>query len=185
VHPRLEELLRYAEDQRDELWLAVATVPKPLRDRRPNTDTWSVAEVLEHLHMVEQGIARLIRRRIEQAVAAGLEPETETTSLLNSLDHLLLLDRTNFMAAPQLVQPRGELSAEQCEVALAESRRALRDAVSTGDGLTLGTVSAPHVLLGPLTLYQWVLFLAQHERRHAEQIRDIATRLQTFAGSIA
>ena len=175
MHPRLEELLRYAEDQRDGLWLAVATVPEQLRDRRPNPDTWSVAEVLEHLHMVELGIARLIGRKIEKAAAAGLTAETETTSLLSSLDHLPLLDRTNFMAAPELVQPRGELPADRCVAALTESRRALRAALSTGDGLALGTVSAPHVRLGPLTLYQWVLFLAQHERRHAEQIREIAS----------
>jgi hypothetical protein len=177
VHPRLEELLRYADAQRAELWLAVATVPEPLRDRRLDPDVWSVAEVLEHLHIVELGIARLIDRRIEKAAAAGLGSETETTSLLNSLDHLPLLDRTNFMAAPELVQPRGELPADRCEAALTASRQALRSAVGTGDGLALGTVSAPHVLLGPLTLYQWVLFLAQHERRHAEQIREIAGRI--------
>jgi uncharacterized damage-inducible protein DinB len=174
VHPRLEELLQYADAQRDELWSAVDTVPEPLRERRCSPDVWSVAEVLEHLHMVELGIARLIGRRIEKASAAGLGPETETTSLLNSLDHLRLLERKVFMAAPELVQPRGGLPADQCQAALAESRRALRAALSTGDGLALGTVSAPHVSLGPLTLYQWVVFLAQHERRHAAQIREIA-----------
>lgn len=41
----------------------------------------------------------------------------------------------------------------------------------------LGSVSVPHVFFGPLTLHQWVLFLDQHECRHAMQIRDIARQL--------
>jgi uncharacterized damage-inducible protein DinB len=38
-------------------------------------------------------------------------------------------------------------------------------------------VSVPHALLGPLTLYEWVLFVGQHEARHAGQVRDIARQL--------
>jgi hypothetical protein len=34
-----------------------------------------------------------------------------------------------------------------------------------------------HVLLGQLTLYEWLLFLGQHEGRHAAQIGEIARRL--------
>jgi uncharacterized damage-inducible protein DinB len=177
MHPRLEELMAYAETQRDGLLAAVAAVPESLRERRPGSDAWSVAEVLEHLHIVEAGIARLIGRKLEKARAAGLGPETETGSLVRSLDRFALLERGTSMTAPEFVQPRGALTAAAAATALAESRRALREALAAGDGLALGTVSAPHVLLGPLTLYQWVLFVGQHEHRHTIQIGDIAQQL--------
>jgi hypothetical protein len=177
VHPRLEELLQYADGQRANLLVAVASVPDSARDRRPGPDTWSVAEVLEHLHRVEQGIARLIGRQIERGRAAGLPRETETGSLLQSLDHLGVTHRGESMPAPEFVQPQGALTAAAAIAALAQSRQILRDALATGDGLALGSLSVPHVYFGPLTLYQWVLFLGQHECRHARQIRDIARQL--------
>jgi hypothetical protein len=172
MHTRLAELMRYTDDRRAELLAAIDNVPPDKRDIRPAPDLWSVAEVLEHLVMVEQGVARLIARRLEKA-AGSLPQETETESLIGSLDRFALLDRENYMAAPELVRPRGTLSAEDAGSALAESRLALRAAVESGDGLALGALTAPHVLLGPLTLYQWVLFIGQHESRHARQIRDI------------
>jgi DinB superfamily len=177
VHPRLQELIEYVEAQRATLLSAVTAVPESVRDRRPTPQSWSVAEVLEHLHLVEQGVARLISRKLEKARTAGLGQEAETRSVLRSLDRFALLDRRTSMPAPEFVQPGGTLSAAAAVAALAESRRTLRDALAAGDGLALDGISAPHVLLGPLTLYQWVLFVGQHEHRHALQIRDIAQQL--------
>jgi uncharacterized damage-inducible protein DinB len=180
MHSRLAELLEYTDSQRAVLLEAVAAVPEQYRDRRPCSDAWSVAEVLEHLHMVEQGITRLISRKLDKARAAGLGPETKTESLLQSLDRFALLDRSNRMAAPDIVQPQGSMTAATAAAALEQSRKAFREVVAAGDGLALGTVSASHVLLGPLTLYEWVLFVGQHELRHAMQIRGI--REQVGAG---
>jgi hypothetical protein len=179
VHPRLEELLQYADLQRESLLAAVATVPESLRDQRPDPGQWSVAEVLEHLHRVERGIAHLIARRIERARPAGLPRESDTGSLLHSLDHLRLLQRGTRMAAPDLVRPQGTLNAAAALSALNQSRTAFRAALAAGDGLALGTITAPHPLVGPLSLYQWALFLGQHECRHAMQIEDIARQFAT------
>lgn len=179
MHPRLAELLAYAELQRAVLLEAVALIPEPMRDRRLDPATWSVAEVLEHLHRVETGIARLLTRSVERARAAGLHPETDGGSVLGSLDTLRLLDRSFRISAPEPVMPRGELTAAQAIAALTESRRALVSALVAGDGLALGRIAHPHPLLGSLNLYQWVLFVGQHEARHAGQLQDIARQLAT------
>lgn len=178
MHQRLEELLKHIDNQRAELLAAVDTVSPSDRGRRPRPEVWSVAEVLEHLVMVEQGVARLIARRIDK-MKETLPKETDTEPLFGSLDRFALLDRENYMEAPDLVRPTGTLPAEEAVPALSESRLALRAALEAGDGLALGAVSAPHVLLGPLTLYQWVLFIGQHECRHAAQIREIGASLGT------
>lgn len=171
------ELLDYAELQRAALFAAVSLVPEPLRDRRSDPETWSVADVLEHLHRVESGIARLLRRSVERAKAAGLDPENELGSLLGSLDALRLLDRSRRIGAPELVMPRGELTAAQGMAALTQSRQALIAALRLGDGLALGQITQVHPTVGPLNLYQWVLFVGQHEGRHAGQLEDIARQL--------
>ena len=171
------ELLDYAELQRAALFAAVSLVAEPLRDRRSDPETWSVAEVLEHLYRVENSIARLLRRSVERAKAAGLDPENELSSLLGSLDALRLLDRSRRIGAPELVMPRGELTAAEGMAALTESRQALIAAIRVGDGLALGQITQVHPTVGPLNLYQWVLFVGQHEGRHAGQLEDIARQL--------
>jgi DinB family protein len=177
MHPRIVELLAYAQLQRVTLLDAVSLFPEPRRDRRVDAGTWSVAEVLEHLYRVESDIARLLTRSLERARVAGPEPESEAGSVLASLDAFRLLDGSLRMTAPELVMPRGELTAAQGLVALTESRRALILALEAGDGLALGRITRAHPLFGPLNLYQWALFVGQHEARHAAQLRDLARQL--------
>ncbi|HEY8196093.1 MAG TPA: DinB family protein [Gemmatimonadales bacterium] len=179
MHPRIAELLDYAQRQRVALLDALSLIPEPMRDRRCDAATWSAAEVLEHLHRVERGIARLVSNSLEQARAAGLEPENGVGSVMESLDPLRLTDRRRRINAPEPVMPRGRLTAAEGMVALGESRQALISALQAVDGLALGRISQPHPLVGPLNLYQWVLFVGQHEARHAAQLRDIAHQLTT------
>ncbi|MEA2712972.1 MAG: hypothetical protein QOK27_933, partial [Gemmatimonadales bacterium] len=37
----------------------------------------------------------------------------------------------------------------------------------------LGGLTFSHPLLGSLDLYQWILFVGQHEARHAAQIAEL------------
>lgn len=179
MHPRIAELIDYAQLQRAEILRAVSLIPEPWRDCRVSPEAWSAAEVLEHLHRVESKIARLFASAIARAKAAGVEPERENGSVMNSLDSFELLDRGGRIPAPEPVRPRGAVTASQAIAALVESRHALLSALTAGDGLALGTITQPHPLLGPLNLYQWVLFVGQHEARHAGQIRELARQLVT------
>jgi len=173
MHPRLTELVDYAATQRTALLVAVSTVPEPLRDEQIHAGTWSVAEVLEHLHRVESGIARLLVRTIERRRQAGIPEEGDTGSLLNSLDAYDLTRRDRRLVAPDPVAPRGGSTAAQGLAALAQSREALLAAIRSGDGLALGELTFPHPLLGSLDMYQWILFVGQHEARHAAQIAEL------------
>jgi hypothetical protein len=173
VHPRLAELVDYATAQRTALLVAVSTVPEPLRDARMHPGAWSIAEVLEHLHRVESGIARLLARTIERGRRVGIPEERETGSLLHSLDAYDLTRRDRRLVAPDPVAPRGEYTAAQGLAALALSREALLAAIRSGDGLALGGLTFSHPLLGSLDLYQWILFVGQHEARHAAQIAEL------------
>jgi hypothetical protein len=177
VHPRVAELVDYIVRQRAVLLDAVSAVPEARRDLRVTADEWSVAAVLEHLHRVESGIARLLARSVARARSSGLAAESEVSSVLGSLDSLGLLQRDRRLEAPDPVRPRGDYTASQALVALVGSRDALLAAIGEGDGLALSAITYPHPLLGPLNLYQWVLFVGQHEARHAAQIAEVGRAL--------
>jgi hypothetical protein len=61
--------------------------------------------------------------------------------------------------------------------ALDAARADLKALMRQSDLPDLGGVSAPHPAFGPMTGYEWIAFIAAHTRRHADQIRELATQL--------
>jgi hypothetical protein len=57
------------------------------------------------------------------------------------------------------------------------SRTELHEAMRAADGLALSSVRVTHPRLGELDLYQWILFVGQHEARHREQIDEVVEQL--------
>lgn len=178
MHPRTEELLQHLDATRVVLRAAVDGVPATLRETRPTADRWSVAEVLEHLTRVEDGITRLLTARLGEARASGqVTTGADTSSIVGALNHDLILDRTRTIVAGERVAPRGELDAAAALEKLDATREKLRELVLEHDGTTLGAFSMPHPAFGTIDGYQWFLFIGTHEARHAAQIREIGTQL--------
>ena len=178
MHPRLEELERFLERMRAELLRSVERVPHDARDRRPDDGGWSVAEVLDHLRVVEAGTATLLTRRTQRAREAGVGEDPETSSVLARLDHARVIESPTLSVAPEIVRPREGVRAVDALTGLERSRVALREAVRALDGVDPTRVKAKHALLGELDAYQWLLFVGQHETRHARQIERIAAALR-------
>jgi hypothetical protein len=160
----------FVEQKRHELLQSFEGVDGARLSRRAAADGWSVAEILEHLRMVEAGVARLITKRVGQAREAGLSEEKDTSSVMASFDrHGAYLDSV-VLKSPVPVQPRSDVDISEALQGLESSRQALRSAVATADGLALGEIKHTHVVLGELDLYQWLIFLGKHESRHKKQI---------------
>jgi hypothetical protein len=185
MHPRLEEVLNYLDLQRAALSEAVELVPAELRDQPPGPDRWSVAQVLQHLVIIEKRIGMGMTKWVGDAVAGGLGPELDTSSVLNSLDLALIADRSRRRNAPEEVRPNRDLDAVSGWTALEQTRAVLRTGVLPGDGLALGEVIQPHPVLGPINIYQWLLFVAAHEARHTAQVREIAAESNAGANTAA
>lgn len=172
-HPRLDEIIDELHACREELLQAVASAPESLHQARATEGKWTLAQVLEHLWLAENGSGRLVTKLIREAQDNG-HVETEQSSLLNTLDHHNVANPKQRMRAPEMIRPTEGMSVETALTRLRESRERLLKSLQAARGLALGKVSAPHPALGPLDAYRWLLFLAQHERRHARQIREMS-----------
>jgi hypothetical protein len=174
VHPRIAELLELLDESRAAVTMAVSRVPEDSRDTRAGDGRWTVGEVLDHLHRIDAGFARRVQKIVAEARERGTPRETETSSVLGRLERTRVTDRSRRLEAPEIVRPASGASAAEGLAALRESRVAVREALIAASGLALGTIVLPHNVFGPLDMYQWALFLAWHEERHAAQIREIA-----------
>jgi hypothetical protein len=173
LHPRVADIIEALEASHRELVAVVMSIPADRRDAPSPDGRWSVAENIEHLAMVENGIGRLLSTLIKQIAESGAR-ETETSSLLHSLDHLEVWKVQQRITAPERVQPVNALSTSDALEQLTAARTKFIAALAGGSGLALSTASAPHPFFGPLTVYEWGVLTAQHERRHTAQIRHVA-----------
>ena len=175
MHPRVAEAIDYIESKRSDLLASFAGVSRERLKLRPKPNEWSAAEVIDHLRIVESGIARLFAKRIGQARDAGLRAEDSSQSILGSLDHMGETLDHGKIEAPVAVTPPLEVDVDAAIAGLTVTRKTLLDALASGDGLALGDIKHTHPLLGELDLYQWLLFVGRHEARHTRQIRRVLT----------
>lgn len=179
MHPRTTELLAHLDATRGELLAALDAAPSQLYAKKPGPDAWSVAEIFEHLAIVEARLGELLGAALAKATAAGpLPADIETSSILATLDGERIRDREQRLAARTNVQPSGSVTVAVSLAALDRSRGALRALTLAADGLDTRSVCAPHPYFGELTLHQWIAFLGLHEARHAAQVRAVIAELQ-------
>jgi hypothetical protein len=148
-----------------------------MRGRRPDDHRWSAAEIVEHLAIVERRRGDMLAAQIGEARQAGLGAEPSREPVLPSLDISRVLDRTTRVTAPEFARPTGALSADEAWEAFEHANERVRVALRLGDGFALGTLSAAHPVLGPLSVYHWFAFVGAHEARHAAQIAELAATL--------
>jgi uncharacterized damage-inducible protein DinB len=185
MHPRTEEVINYLDTERTALRDAVERVSPELRNQQPGADRWSVAQVLQHLLIIEKRIGLGMTKWVTDARRGGIGAEAETASVMNSLPLQLITDRSQRRNSPEEVRPSGDIDAESAWAALQQSRASLRAAFLAGDGLALSQVIQPHPVLGPINLYQWMLFVGSHEIRHTAQVIEIAEQLRSDTATAA
>jgi uncharacterized damage-inducible protein DinB len=173
MHPRLQELFAYLKVRRNALREAVDAVPEAQRSQPPEPGRWSVADVLEHLALVEGRFTTTLGNRLAEARAQGLAEERETSPIVGTFDQAAVLDRTTRREAPEVVRPQG-LDWKSAWSRLEDTRRSFLDVFLSADGLALADVAYVHPRLGSLNLYQWGVWMGAHEGRHVEQVREIA-----------
>ncbi len=184
MHARLAEIMDYVERKREELLQSFAGLPPEPMRRRVSEEEWSVAEIIDHLRLVETSVARVISKRGAEGRARGVGEERSTDSVLSSVDHLAIEAGNNVLDAPSIVRPRSNVDAADAIAGLEQSRKALREAAASVSGLALGEIKQVHRAFGELDLYQWLVFLGQHEGRHTRQIQRTLSATRAEDGSL-
>lgn len=173
MHPRLQDVLAPTESARAELLAVLETLTPAQWEQRARAGGWTVRQLVGHLATVEDGAIRALFRTFRNARAAGLAQETSTESLAHSLDYARIPDANTKIEAPAMTLAPDETTVDELRARLAKGREGLRTFCAEADGFALGEPTFPHPVLGPISLYQWVLFIGLHELRHLRQLRGI------------
>jgi hypothetical protein len=133
-------------------------------NQRPDQNNWSVAQICDHLVLVEKAFTK--------AIVYGMKKENKKIERANINP---IMDRTKKIDAPEMVIPTSEpIEVQQVMERLGESRKELLNVLSTvKDSSILAEKYARHPIFGKIPLDQWIELLYLHEQRHIEQIKEI------------
>jgi DinB superfamily len=164
------DFIESLEKSRQELLAAAASVPEARANTKPESGRWSVLECLEHVTIAEEKLlARLeAAPRLEQ-VTVDKRKEADLA--------IRIPNRATRAEAPEAVRPTGQMVglAEALQRFSAARSRTIQFAATRGADLY--GVSAQHFRFGMLNGAEWMVLLAGHARRHAEQIREVKNAL--------
>lgn len=170
IPAKLRELFSYMDETRAALVACARNMNPSFARIRPRGDVWSAADNLAHLALVEQFVVEMIGKSIAKARAEGVGPDQSDESFMRTLDRWRVPDPLMKVIAPARITPDNSKSVEESLKALELSRERLRTVLRENADIDLGAVKRPHPLLRDLDMYQWALFVAQHEDRHRKQM---------------
>ena len=150
---------------------------------RPSEEAWSVAEIAEHLAIIEERLSKLFPVMLTKAEAGGLERRPDQPFEPVTVESMIERSAREKYVAPETARPSGGVSLANSLSRLDSSREAIRTLRPRLEALDLTAVTYPHPVFGPLSAYQWLIFISAHEDRHLRQIESLLNAQQTSAGA--
>lgn len=137
---------------------------------KPATDSWSVAEVSEHITLSD-GLLLSIAQRSLKSPADSIKAHDLLGKEQVVIDKLK--DRSYKAQAPESLRPLHRFPSRlELIEAFKQTRERTADYVkTTNDSLKDHVV--PHPLFGDLTAYQWLVMIPAHANRHIDQLDEV------------
>ena len=143
----------------------------------PDGEAWSIGYIVEHVAIVNAGMAGICGKLVEKAKADGAGPSVGLSISEKFYEYIAMM-ATLKAEAPERVRPTGDLSITESKERLAagvDTFDSLRDGFETID---LSDPKFPHPYFGDLTAIEWFALAGLHERRHSDQIGRIIGKIR-------
>ena len=153
---------------REELLKSVEALTDQQVNEVVEEGTWSIAQNLEHLYLMEMSVAKGIMHAQSQG---------EVKPVKEKPVHLTV-DRTTKVPAPPYLEPSTSFQTlSELKERLTQSRELLLQTIADLNEQQLDEKSFKHPVFGTLSIRQWVSFVGYHEERHRLQIEEVKRRL--------
>jgi uncharacterized damage-inducible protein DinB len=181
IYHSIAEIYEANDGARARLFRSVENLSEAEQTFHPAPGKWSIAEVLEHVSLVESNVVRLLRMFLRKAEAAGgARAEGEPFATV-SIKEFVEQAATNKYQSPEAAVPSGSATIADSLARLDETRAALETLRPVVERLDCTQMLYPHPAFGPLNLYQWLAFMGVHQSRHRRQIEALKETLDAAA----
>jgi len=138
--------------------------------QRPSENEWSVAEIVQHLCLVEERVIKDLTRAIaSEPQTVGFLKRLIPTSIVSS--------RLLRVKAPKAVNPIAVLAKDEAIENYNRARSSLKQLCASHGSDRFRKLVFKHPFLGSIDGVATVSFVGYHERRHYKQIREVLKKL--------
>jgi hypothetical protein len=139
-------------------------------------EKWSLAQLIEHIAIVETGMIGICSRLLSKAQA---EDKKSDGSAKISEDFLIKANESvkRKLEAPERVRPTGTKTIAESMTKMAENREKLKTMRSMFETFDATAHKFPHPAFGDLTAHEWLVLIGGHEARHLKQIKNLLAKL--------
>lgn len=160
--------LEYLEKTKNDLVEATKGLSEAQWNYKPAPDRWSVAQVMEHIALGEDGFQMMLNTQVMKGPAAPERDLKKTDDAVMAM----IPDRSHKAQAPEFLVPKNTFgSGEGSLKHFLESRTKTEDLLKTTPGLRDHTMDSPIGM--KLDGYEWILFSGAHSERHLKQILEV------------
>jgi hypothetical protein len=167
----MKSTLKRLDTVHERLSTAVRNTNPNLYSKRPAENEWSVAEVVQHLCLVEERITEALEKSL-----AGGSPKVGPLKKL--IPMRIVSHRFKKLKAPKMVTPSNPPPLEENLEKYDRARGRLKQFCAECGRERLKTISVKHPFLGDIDGVAAVSMLNFHEERHYKQIREILKKLE-------
>ena len=136
---------------------------------KPADTVWSISEIIEHIFLVDVGVAKVLTLPPEKGNTENNRTELFSDQKLNTL----LVNRSFKVPAPDFVSPKGRFAnaddaAKNINIIIDKIIHHLDT-----NKIEEETHTIKHQVLGEMTKTDWVHFLIHHTNRHLMQLEEV------------
>lgn len=163
-----EKGLQYLEQTRDGVVAATKGLSEAQLKFKPAPDRWSVAEIVEHITVVEGAIYQNVTEKVMKAPPGAADRDT---AKIDGLVLAMVPDRSHKVKAPDQFVPTGRWPATDTVDQFLKTRaQSVTFFESTPDLRAHVGGQSP---FGLLDGYEWIMYAAAHSARHTKQILEV------------
>ena len=170
----IDEIFEYNAAVREELRSVVAGISGEYEFAVPEGEqTWSAAQILEHLALTEEGMGKICSMLLRASKAPEGQPAKFSEGFLDRAGEL---DKIK-VKTPPTGEPTGAVSLVESLQKMDMNRAKLetkRHRFTENDPCS---ATFPHPYLGDMTALEWLALIGLHEKRHLRQLKNLLARL--------
>jgi len=162
---------------RERLAGVLATIKTDEATATPDSESWSIQQIVEHLTMVEFGTARICTKLLNEAKQDGKlsNGRIELSALFAERSEQVSTQR---LEAPDRVHPTGDVSLMEAFERMDANKKLFDDMRPDLERYDLSAHKFPHPYFGDITAAEWLAILGGHELRHTKQIEKLLEKIR-------
>lgn len=138
----------------------------------PDGEKWTIAHIIEHIAIVQDGMMRISAKLLNEAKAAGKYSDGAARLSENFKQKASEARQLKF-EAPERIHPTGGKTIAESLKKMEETRGKLEELRPLFESVESADFTFPHPFMGDLTATEWLALIGGHEARHLRQIEKI------------